>query len=152
VRTSRQAEKRTGQKGHKNGHENVPFWVLDGFSEIGLSLLERMAETTRLELATSAVTGTTSHWKYIAGNVIGYRDVYRGGRRYGIRCSGLFPNGGCKVFWPFHCWCHFRTSPMSPKAIIASTTAVIRFVPCHFNSFSMAAACPFVGFSLTAVW
>jgi hypothetical protein len=51
-----------------------------------------MAGTTRLELATSAVTvsglqvlsttwkstdGTVSHWKYIIGNVIVYRDVYR---------------------------------------------------------------------------
>ena len=39
-----------------NGHENVPFWVLDGFVEISATLLERMAWTTRLELATSAVT------------------------------------------------------------------------------------------------
>jgi hypothetical protein len=52
-----------------------------------------MAGTTRLELATSAVTvsglqvlsttwkstdGTLSHWKYIIDNVIVYRDVYRG--------------------------------------------------------------------------
>jgi hypothetical protein len=27
-------------KGHKKGHENVPFWVLDGLSEMGLTLLE----------------------------------------------------------------------------------------------------------------
>jgi hypothetical protein len=46
------------EKGHKKGHETVPFWVLDGFREIGLTLLERMAGTTRLELATSAVTGS----------------------------------------------------------------------------------------------
>ena len=54
---------------------------------------ERMAGTTRLELATSAVTvsgfqvlsttwkstdGSASHWKYIIGNVIVYRRVYRG--------------------------------------------------------------------------
>jgi hypothetical protein len=48
-----------------------------------------MAGTTRLELATSAVTvsttwkstdGTVSHWKYIIGNVIVYRDVYRASR------------------------------------------------------------------------
>jgi hypothetical protein len=46
-----------------------------------------MAGTTRLELATSAVTatwkstdGTASHWKYIIGNVIVYRDVYRASR------------------------------------------------------------------------
>jgi len=52
-----------------------------------------MAGTTRLELATSAVTvsglsvlsttwkstdGTASHWKYVVDNVIVYRDVYRG--------------------------------------------------------------------------
>jgi len=52
----------------------------------------KLAGTTRLELATSAVTvsglqvlsttwkstdGTASHWKYIIGNVIVYRDVYR---------------------------------------------------------------------------
>jgi hypothetical protein len=49
------------KKGHKKGHETVPFWVLDGFSEIGLTLLERMAGTTRLELATSAVTGQRSN-------------------------------------------------------------------------------------------
>jgi len=51
-----------------------------------------MVGTTRLELATSAVTarrfevlsttwkstdGTVSHWKYIKGNAIVYRDVYR---------------------------------------------------------------------------
>jgi len=75
-----------GQKGHKKGHENVPFWVLDGFVEISATLLERMAGTTRLELATSAVTattwkstdGTVSHWKYIIDNAIVYRHVYRG--------------------------------------------------------------------------
>jgi hypothetical protein len=39
----------------------VPFWVLDGFSEICITLLERMAGTTRLELATSAVTGQRSN-------------------------------------------------------------------------------------------
>jgi len=27
------------KKGHKKEHENVPFWVLDGFREIGLTLL-----------------------------------------------------------------------------------------------------------------
>jgi hypothetical protein len=43
-------------KGTQKGHENVPFWVLDGFVEISATLLERMAGTTRLELATSAVT------------------------------------------------------------------------------------------------
>jgi hypothetical protein len=62
---------------------------------LSVSSLERMAGTTRLELATSAVTvsglqvlsttwkstdGTASHWKYIIGNVIVYRDVYRASR------------------------------------------------------------------------
>jgi len=28
------------QKGHKKGHENLPFWVLDGFTEIYATLLE----------------------------------------------------------------------------------------------------------------
>ena len=52
-----------------------------------------MAGTTRLELATSAVTvsglqvlsttwkstdGTRSHWKYVVDNAIVYRGVYRG--------------------------------------------------------------------------
>ena len=27
------------EKGHKKGHENVPFWVLDGFLEIRATLL-----------------------------------------------------------------------------------------------------------------
>ena len=39
----------------------MPFWVLDGFSESATTLLERMAGTTRLELATSAVTGQRSN-------------------------------------------------------------------------------------------
>ena len=34
----------------------MPFWVLDGCVEIRATLLEGMAGTTRLELATSAVT------------------------------------------------------------------------------------------------
>ena len=52
----------------------------------------KVAGTTRLELATSAVTvsglsvlsttwkntdGTARHWKYVVDNVIVYRDVYR---------------------------------------------------------------------------
>jgi hypothetical protein len=32
--------KKTGEKGHEKGHENVPFWVLDGFGEISASSLE----------------------------------------------------------------------------------------------------------------
>ena len=63
-----------------------PFRALNDFCKSGLTLLERMAGTTRLELATSAVTattwkstdGTASHWKYVVDNVIVYRDVYRG--------------------------------------------------------------------------
>jgi len=50
-----------GEKGHKKGHKNLPFWVLDGFAKISASALERMAGTTRLELATSAVTGQRSN-------------------------------------------------------------------------------------------
>src|SRR5712671_3655761 len=76
----------------QKGRETCPFRALDGFNEIRLSALERMAGTTRLELATSAVTvsglqvlsttwkstdGTASHWKYVIDNVIVYRDVYR---------------------------------------------------------------------------
>jgi hypothetical protein len=64
------------QNGHKKGHENVSFWVLDGFTKTSTSSLERMVGTTRLELATSAVT--VSHWKYTTGIAIVYRDVYRG--------------------------------------------------------------------------
>ena len=40
----------------QKGRETCPFRALDGFNEIRLTLLERMAGTTRLELATSAVT------------------------------------------------------------------------------------------------
>jgi hypothetical protein len=73
----------------------VPFWVLDGFAKISASALERMAGTTGLEPAASAVTvsglqvlsttwkstdGTASHWKYVVSNVIVYRDVYRASR------------------------------------------------------------------------
>jgi hypothetical protein len=54
-----------------------------------------MAGTTRLELATPAVTvsglqvlsttwkstdGTASHWQYTIDNLIVYRDVYRGSK------------------------------------------------------------------------
>jgi len=55
---------KNGPKGHQKGHQNVPFWALDGFSEIRSTPLERMAGTTRLELATSAVTGADRHpWR-----------------------------------------------------------------------------------------
>jgi hypothetical protein len=46
-----------------------------------------MAGTTRLELATSAVTGTASHWKYIIGTIIVYRDVYRGCQYRGLKST-----------------------------------------------------------------
>ena len=54
-------KKKYGTKGHEKGHKNVPFWVLDGFKGIALTLLERMAGTTGLEPATSAVTGQRSN-------------------------------------------------------------------------------------------
>jgi len=44
------------RKGAQKGRETCPVRALDGFNEIRLSTLERMAGTTRLELATSAVT------------------------------------------------------------------------------------------------
>jgi hypothetical protein len=47
---------KNGPKGHEKAHENVPFWVLDGVGEIETTLLERMAGTTGLEPAASAVT------------------------------------------------------------------------------------------------
>ena len=45
------------RKGAQKGREKGTFRALDGFNGIRLSALERMAGTTRLELATSAVTG-----------------------------------------------------------------------------------------------
>src|SRR5216683_7388637 len=45
----------------QKGRETCPFRALDGFNEIRLTLLKRMAGTTRLELATSAVTGQRSN-------------------------------------------------------------------------------------------
>jgi hypothetical protein len=50
------ARRARAEKGHKKGHGKVPFWVDDGFGRTSVSALERMAGTTRLELATSAVT------------------------------------------------------------------------------------------------
>ena len=46
-----------GEKLAPKGTGGRAFCVLDGFSEIRTTLLEEMAGTTRLELATSAVTG-----------------------------------------------------------------------------------------------
>ena len=43
------------------GCKIAPFCTLDGFTEIRTTLLECMAGTTRLELATSAVTGQRSN-------------------------------------------------------------------------------------------
>jgi hypothetical protein len=45
----------------QKGCKNVSFCTLVGCSEISATLLERMAGTTRLELATSAVTGQRSN-------------------------------------------------------------------------------------------
>jgi hypothetical protein len=42
----------------QKGRRTRPFCALDGFNEISLTLLEGMAGTTRLELATSAVTAS----------------------------------------------------------------------------------------------
>ena len=53
------------RKGTQKGRETCPFRALDGFNEIRLSALERMAGTTRLELATSAVTGTQILLKFL---------------------------------------------------------------------------------------
>jgi hypothetical protein len=49
------------RKGAQKGRETCPFCALDGFNEIRLTALKRMAGTTRLELATSAVTGQRSN-------------------------------------------------------------------------------------------
>jgi hypothetical protein len=61
-----------------------------------------MAGTTRLELATSAVTvsttwkstdGTASHWKYVVDNVNVYRGVYRADFCQQRRIGALLPGG-----------------------------------------------------------
>ena len=44
------------RKRAQKGRETCPLRALDGFNGIRLSALETMAGTTRLELATSAVT------------------------------------------------------------------------------------------------
>ena len=48
-------------KGAQKGRETCPFRALDGFNEIRLTALERMAGTTGLEPAASAVTGQRSN-------------------------------------------------------------------------------------------
>ena len=60
-----------------------PFCVLNGLAEINASSLERMAGTTRLELATSAVTETAgtakvrrrSKTSHFVGWVVGWKIV-----------------------------------------------------------------------------
>ena len=63
----------------QKGRETCPFRALDSFNEIRLSALERMAGTTRLELATSAVT--VNHWRkqnqQVRRAVVGNRWLYR---------------------------------------------------------------------------
>jgi hypothetical protein len=93
VEENGERKKKYGTKGHEKGHKNVPFWVLDGFKGIALTLLKRMAGTTRLELATSAVTGTASHWKYVVDNVNVYRGVYRADFCQQRRIGALLPGG-----------------------------------------------------------
>jgi hypothetical protein len=52
-----------------------PFRALNDFGKSRLSLLERMAGTTRLELATSAVTAPRKSYKtyQIVGWVVGWK-------------------------------------------------------------------------------
>src|SRR5438105_12306028 len=80
-----------------------------------------MAGTTRLELATSAVT--VSHWKYIIGNVNVYRDVYRGAQH---RCSGKqFASGPPEELG----WEHFQSRCAATGLLVwsyTSRTALIR--------------------------
>lgn len=49
-----------GEKGCKRGAETCPVAPSLVFSELRITLLERMAGTTRLELVTSAMTAVTS--------------------------------------------------------------------------------------------
>jgi hypothetical protein len=49
------------EKGAQKGRATRPFRALDDFYKSGLTLLERMAGTTGLEPATSAVTGQRSN-------------------------------------------------------------------------------------------
>src|SRR6266576_839819 len=65
----------------QKGRETCPFRAPNGFNEIRLSALERMAGTTRLELATSAVTVNCWHMqnqsvrRAVVGNRWAYRDT-----------------------------------------------------------------------------
>ena len=78
-------------------------------------------ETRTRDLLVFSTTGkstdsSASHWKYIVGSIIVSRDVYRGGRRCGIRCSGLVPKGGCKVFGASRCWVPVWPEPNESEA------------------------------------
>ena len=55
--TARTKALRKRRTGRKRDAKRALFASSFGFNEIGLTLLERMAGTTRLELAVSAVTG-----------------------------------------------------------------------------------------------
>src|SRR5882724_12583728 len=54
----------------QKGRETRPFRALDGFDRIRLNLLKRMAGTTGLEPATSAVTGQRSNQLNYVPNLI----------------------------------------------------------------------------------
>jgi hypothetical protein len=59
----------TTKKGVQEGHQNMSFCTLVGFVKIDATALKRMAGTTRLELATSAVTEMLGHCvMYRSGN------------------------------------------------------------------------------------
>jgi hypothetical protein len=79
-RENHQGGESAAQNGHKKGHKNVPFWVLAGFAKISASALERMAGTTGLEPAASAVTA--DFWTISQG-------VYAVGQ-WALAPSGLF--------------------------------------------------------------
>ena len=61
------------RKGTQKGRETCPFRALDGFNEIRLNLLKKLAGTTRLELATSAVTGQRSNQLNYVPTLFSYR-------------------------------------------------------------------------------
>ena len=76
-----------GRKGHKKGRENVPFCALDGFVDIRATLLERMAGTTGLEPAASAVTGQRSNQlNYVPAGVYCERMVGSAGLEPATSC------------------------------------------------------------------
>jgi hypothetical protein len=58
--------------------------------------------TTKLELATSAVTGTdryARHWKYVVGNAVVYRGVYRDQPATRCRYCCAASIAGLKIGW-----------------------------------------------------